>query len=73
VAKSGTILFRVQNSGKLLHNFSITSEYFTKNLGDIPAGKSAEFSLFLPKGSYTIYSDKKRDTDRGMAKIITVE
>jgi len=61
---SGKIVFYVVNDGSFSHNFGIWN---VRSFGKVLPGESAVFEIdYLAPGSYTLYSPKRVDRERGM-------
>jgi hypothetical protein len=67
---AGTINFEVINTGRFSHEFVINE---VQNFGKIPPRSVAHISVGIFPGTYEVYSDYRKDYERGVRDIITVE
>lgn len=68
---TGRVNFTVVNNGRFSHNFSING---VKNFGKILPGENKVFeAVYLPSGSFELFSDKSIDVEKGMMESLRVE
>lgn len=66
--------FAITNAGKQKHNFAIEGPgVSTKLASDLMRGDSAQLSLNLQKGTYTVYCPVADHRGKGMQRTLTVE
>jgi uncharacterized cupredoxin-like copper-binding protein len=70
---AGPQRFRVINSGKQTHNFVIEGAGISQKLAsDLTRGDTAELTVNLPAGSYTVYCPVDGHRGKGMQRAIVV-
>jgi uncharacterized cupredoxin-like copper-binding protein len=66
--------FTITNAGKQNHNFAIEGPgVSTKLASDLTRGDSAQMTLNLPKGTYTVYCPVDEHRGKGMQRTLTVQ
>lgn len=65
--------FRIANGGKQAHNFVIEGAGISQKLAsDLSRGNTAELTVNLPAGSYTVYCPVDGHRGKGMQRTIVV-
>ena len=65
--------FHIANAGKMNHNFAIEGNGVAQKLGsDLTRGDSADLTVDLKAGTYTVYCPVDKHRGRGMERTITV-
>lgn len=71
---AGTHPFTITNAGKQNHNFAIEGPGVSNKLAsDLMRGDSAEMTLNLQKGTYTVYCPVDDHRGKGMQRTLTVQ
>ena len=72
-ASAGLLTFEVHNYGRLTHNLAVTQNASTDGeTTPIPPGSTAELSLYLPAGKYSMVSTMFEDQSLGLNGTLTV-
>jgi len=70
---AGAQHFRIANGGKQSHNFAIEGGGISQKLAsDLPRGDTAELTVNLPAGTYTVYCPVDGHRGKGMQRTIVV-
>lgn len=71
---SGTVTFMIKNSGTIAHSFEIKGAGLDKSLDkSLQPGDSAELTVDLQKGSYTVLCPIDNHQGQGMVNTLTVK
>jgi len=74
VIPSGPQTLRITNGGKQNHNFAIEGNGVAQRLGnDLTRGDSADMTVNLKPGTYTVYCPVDKHRAKGMQRTITVQ
>src|SRR5438093_13715642 len=72
--RAGHVTFHVANAGKQNHNFVIEGNGVSQKLAsDLPRGDTADLTVDLAPGTYTVFCPVDRHRGRGMQRLITVK
>jgi len=71
---AGTQTIHIVDAGHLNHNFAIEGNGLTQKLGnDLTRGGSADMTVDLKPGTYTVYCPVDKHREKGMQRTITVQ
>ena len=71
---AGRTTFQIVNSGKLNHNFAVEGNGIASKLtSDVMRGDTAQITIDLKPGTYTVYCPIDGHRGRGMQRTITVK
>jgi plastocyanin len=74
IISSGPQTLRITNAGKVNHNFAIEGNGVAQKLGnDLTRGDSADMTVNLKPGTYTVYCPVDKHRAKGMQRTITVQ
>jgi hypothetical protein len=72
-ASAGLLTFMIHNFGRLAHNLAVTENGMPAGATKpIPPGSTAELTLFLPRGTYSMVSTLFDDQSLGLHGTLTV-
>jgi uncharacterized cupredoxin-like copper-binding protein len=72
--KAGAVIFRIKNSGTMVHGFHVEGPGVDKDTPQIPVGQSSSLNVTLKPGTYELYCPMAEQTHKkaGMTRKITV-
>ncbi len=72
VVKAGTVTFVLKNEGRFTHDFRVEGRGIDKKAPKVGRGRSREWEITLPPGTYRISCPISNHADRGMVGTLTV-